>query len=121
MRKRLSVIAVALALFMLAFAPAALATTESGTKSCNSSSHVYLKSRWKSLTELSLDYHGYGGGAWDYVWADSNSGVWETDYLNTYDSWIETGIIDTGIDWGQYEIWGSTLSTVYSWPGCEAN
>lgn len=106
---------------VLAFALPALATTESGVKSCNSTSHVYLKSRWKTDTDLRLDYHGYTGGAWDYVWEDGNYGVWETDYLNTYASWVETGIIDSGIDWGDYEIYGAVLSTTYSWPGCEAN
>ena len=115
MRKKIAVLAMAI---VAAFATPALATTEGpANKFCNSTSHVYVKSQWKLNTTLYLDYHGYTGGTWDHVKWDSNSGTWEVDYLNTFAS----GIRDIDIDWGAYKIYGEVLSTVYSWPGCEAN
>lgn len=115
MKKKVALVVMAI---VMVFATPAFATTEGpAQKFCNSTSHVYVKSQWKFATTLYLDYHGYTGGAWDYTKIDSNSGTWEIDYLNTY----AAGIRDEDIDWGTYKIYGQVLSTVYSWPGCEAN
>jgi hypothetical protein len=106
---------VALALIFALFVPAAQATSESGWKTCGSSSHVYTKAKWKTSYSAWLDITA--DGIREKTDSDSNGGIWETDYMNLY-GW---GSTTTWINDAFYYIWGSTLSTTYSWPGCEAD
>lgn len=113
-RNRFAVLFTALTLFVLTAAPAALATSESGYKSCGSPSHVYTKAKWQSSYSAWLDISG--DGTREKTDSDTNGGVWEIDYMNAY-GW---GVY-TWINSAYYHIYGYVLSTTYSWPGCEAD
>lgn len=101
------------------FASPALATSEGGWKSCSASSHVYTKGEWKTSYSSWLDITA--DGIREKVASDVNAGNWETDYMNTWASVPEHGAVVTTINSAYYSIFGSTLDTWLSWPGCQAD
>jgi hypothetical protein len=109
------VLAITLVL-VVAFAIPALATTESGFKSCSSDAHVYTKGVWKSYWYSWVDIEG--DGIRENFYSDTNGGVWETDYLNAY-GW--PGGVDQSVNSAYYKIYGTVLDTWSSWPGCQAD
>ena len=114
-RSRLGVVLLSVALLVLLMAPAAQATSEGGYKACSASSHVYTKAKWKTSYSAWLDITA--DGIREKTDSDTNGGVWEIDYMNLY-GW---GSVYTWINSAYYNIWGSTLSTWNSWPGCQAD
>lgn len=104
---------------VLGIALPALAVSESGHKSCSTSAHVYTKGVWRTSWNSWLDITA--DGTREKTGSDVNSGTWETDYINTWASVPEHGPVVTGINSAYYYIYGNSLDTVASWPGCQTD
>lgn len=114
MRRPVTSIVVALAVLFAALP--AFAISESGHKTCSSNAHVYTKVRWQSQFETWLDIQA--DGVRERHTTGGNDGSWATYYLNApQDPFGEVDSINNAF----YYIWGLTLSTVNSWPGCIAD
>ena len=101
---------------MLVATPA-WANSEGGYRSCATNDHVYTKARWQKNFTTWIDIEG--DGIREFAASDVNGGTWETDYANAYRSVVEHGPVKKWIDSGYYQIRGTVLSHLWSWPGCE--
>ena len=117
-RKTLVVVCLVTTLFVSGALPA-WATVEQGSKNCSTNAHVYTKGYWKTSWNSWLDITA--DGTREKTGNDTNSGTWETDYINTWASVPEHGPVFTNINTAFYRIFGTTLDTVASWPGCQTD